>query len=321
MIRHKKKIGIVAICIIALVSVLFIKHVTMTQKKTQATQEIKPSYGTIRSVITTTGTVEPQNRLEIKPPISGRVEDILVREGMHVKKGDVLALMSSTERAALLDAAQMEGDTEVDYWKNVYKATPLIAPIDGEVIVRAVEPGQTVSTTDAIIVLSDRLIVSAQVDETDVGGIAVGQKAVIGLDAYPDIHVDGTVDHISYESTLVNNVTIYEVEILPAKTPSVFRSGMSANVTIIKEEHTHVLLLPIEAVTQATQGRGFVTVKDKAGKTRRVPVETGLMDDNNIEICSGITANDTVIMQTETYQITTGKQGTNPFLPSRGKRK
>ena len=164
--------------------------------------------------VITTGVVEPQNRLEIKPSISGRIEEILVHEGDHVRSGDVLAWMSSTERAALIDAARSQGNKELKYWEEVYKKTPLISPIDGEIIDRPVEPGQTVTTSDAVLVLSDRLVVNAQFDETDVGKVKIGQKAFITLDAYPDIQLDGVVDHIAYESQVINNVTIYDVDIL-----------------------------------------------------------------------------------------------------------
>ena len=183
-----------------------------------------PVYGTITTLISTTGTVQPQNRLELKPPINGRIEKIFVQEGDRVTIGQTLAVMSSTERAALLDAARTQSKETLAYWEEVYKPTPLIAPINGEVIVRGVEPGQTVTSSDAALVLSDRLIVQAQVDETDIGKVKLGQTAVISLDAYPETKVKATVDHIAYDSTIVNNVTIYKVDILPKKIPAVFIS-------------------------------------------------------------------------------------------------
>ncbi len=158
--------------------------------------EIHTSRGTIRLLIATTGAVEPQNRVKIQSSVGGRIEEILVDEGKLVKKGAVLAMLSSTERAALLDAAKLQGKSEQSYWDNVYKKTAVIAPMDGQVIVRSVDPGQTVTTSDSLFVLSDHLIVKAYVDETDIGRVKIGQKAMIGLDAYPDIRVKGVVEHI-----------------------------------------------------------------------------------------------------------------------------
>src|SRR3989338_8897264 len=178
------------------------------------TREIKPVIGNIKDVISSTGTVLPKNRLEVKPSVSGRIEEILVKEGQSVRAAETLAWMSSTERAALLDAARGQNEETLRYWQEVYKAIPLISPINGEVIVAKTQPGQTVTTTDPVVVLSDQLIVRAQVDETDIGKIKDGQRAVVSLDAYPDTKIPAQAEHIYYESKTINNVTIYEVDLL-----------------------------------------------------------------------------------------------------------
>ncbi len=278
--------------------------------------ETRPMIGDIKRTINTTGTVEPQNRLEIKPPIAGRVEAILVKEGQDVKTGDILALMSSTERAALLDAAKLKGQTEVEYWQDVYKTAPLIAPIDGKVIVRSVEPGQTVTTGDAVLVLSDKLIVKADVDETDIGSVKVGQNAVVQLDAYGDISVNSIVDHIAYESELINNVNIYYVDILPEEVPEVFRAGMSANVDIIVDEKENVLLVPIEAVT-TKENMSFVQIKDGTGEISNIPVSLGIQDDEHVEITAGLTKDDIIVTKEQFITVRNKQSGGNPFMPKR----
>ncbi len=277
--------------------------------------------GDIRLTVITTGVVEPQNRLEIKPSINGRVEEILVREGDKVKKGRVLARMSSTERVALVDAALSQGDEAREYWEEVYKQTPIISPIEGEVIVRSVEPGQTVTTNDTVLVLSDRLIVNAQFDETDIGRVRVGQEAVIALDAYPNIKIKGVVGHIAYEAELINNVTIYNVDIVPRQVPDFFRSGMSANVEVVEKKREGVMLIPVEAIHR-DQERTYVKVKKKPGDTveKRV-VEIGLSDERNAELVSGLTTADILIVQDRTYSPQKRPSGTNPFFPFRGKKK
>lgn len=281
-------------------------------------QEITPEIGNIRLTVTTTGVVEPQNRLEIKPSISGRVEEILVKEGSAVKKGDILAWMSSTERAALVDAAVSQGEQSRRYWEEVYKRTPIISPIDGEVIVRSFEPGQTITTAEPLLVLSDRLIVSAQFDETDIGRVVIGQKAVITLDAYPRSKIDGLVDHIAYESELVNNVTIYDVDILPKEVPAFFRSGMSANVEVIEAARQGVILIPLEAI-QNENGKRFVMVKkNKRGNgIEKRSIEVGADDSLSAEIISGLSLSDIVVIKEQKYSPMKKREtGTNPFMPS-----
>ena len=318
--RSKLVWGItIAVAILGVGGFFLFKGTRQTEKRFD---EIHPSRGTIRLVISTTGAVEPQNRVKIQSSVGGRIEEILVAEGRLVKKGAVLAMLSSTERAALLDAAKLQGKSEESYWNNVYKKTTVLAPMDGQVIVRSVDPGQTVTTSDSLFVLSDHLIVKAFVDETDIGRVKIGQKALIGLDAYPDIRVNGAVEHIYYESHLQNNVNIYNVDIIPDRIPDVFRSGMSANIKIIVQEKNGALLLPISAV-QNRNGKTFVRQKsDDAEKGRRYKkVETGLQDGSNIEILSGLTDNSVVLIPDTTFVLPKNKAGGNPFSPQQRRSK
>ncbi|MCK5547775.1 MAG: efflux RND transporter periplasmic adaptor subunit [Thermoplasmata archaeon] len=312
-----KKIKLaMALAVILIVIVFVVIRIVQRSGSDGKLMPLKPSRGDLTLTVSTIGTVKPQNRLEIKPPINGRVEKILVKEGQEVKDGEVLALMSSTERAALIDAARLKGDKEFKYWQQAYKETPLVAPIDGVVIVRDVEPGQTVSTSDAILVLSDRLIVEADVDETDIGELKVGQKAVISLDAYPDIKVDAIVDHISYESEVVSNVTIYKVDMLPREIPKVFRSGMSANVEVIVKEAEGALLVPSEALIRE-KNKTYVWIKDPsedAPKKRQIAV--GLESEGFVEIKAGVSDGDIIYAPKRSYVVPKKKNGTTPFLPS-----
>lgn len=285
---------------------------------------VEVTTGSIENSISATGNIQPQNRLEIKPPIGGRIEKMLVVEGQKVKVGDMLAIMSSTDRATLLDAARLQGGTEaLKEWEDVYKPTPLLSPIDAEVIVKSVNPGQSVTVSDDVVVLSDRLIVQAQVDETDVGKVKLGQAAVITLDAYPNIEVKGKVDHIYYESKIVNNVTIYNVDIVPQEVPDVFRSGMSANVQIIQEHKDNVLLLSKEAV-KSRNGKYFVLLKvDGKPKPQRQEIKIGLSDEANTEVVSGLNANDKVVIPTvkgKTNGNKSSKSPSSPFMPNRRSR-
>lgn len=304
---------------VVLISGFFLFRTAFNGKPEVTYRQYRPEIGTIRQLVSTTATIKPQNRLEIKSPVNGRIDRILVNEGDFVRKGEVLALISSTERAALLDAATLKGRNEIDYWNRVYNQTALISPIDGQVIVSSLYPGQTVTTSDAVLVLSDRLIVKADVDETDIGSVRPGQKADISLDAYPDIKVEGVVDHIYYESTLVSNVNIYHVDIVPSKVPDVFRSGMSANVDIIVSEKEHVITLPLSAV-KTRNGHSFVLKRGAdPDSVKWVPVKTGLKDDNNVEIVSGLSSSDVVLVRNSTYALPKSNAANSPFMPQGGR--
>ena len=277
--------------------------------------------GNILACIPSTGIVTPRNRLEIKPPVAGRIENVLAIEGQHVVKGQILAWMSSSERAALLDAARFKGSREFRYWQNVYKPTPIVAPLYGFIIQRNVEPGQSVIASDAVLVMADRLIIKAQVDETDIGQIRLGQKVEIVLDAYPDKNIEGKVERIAYESKTINNVIIYEVDVLPKDVPVFYRSGMSATVKFTQEEKIDVLLLPIRAVRKKG-GRSFVFIKQKdKKKPAALNIETGLESDNYIEIISDLLEGDKVIIPTaKMVQETLEKSRRRRFFSPFGKK-
>ncbi|MCG2713474.1 MAG: efflux RND transporter periplasmic adaptor subunit, partial [Candidatus Omnitrophica bacterium] len=257
--NKKLKIGLVLIGVLIVV-VFIIMRLRPKADTDNIVKEISPAFGAIETMISTTGSILPKNRLEIKPPVNGRVESVLVKEGQKVKIGDTLAWMSSTERAALLDAAMTQGKEKLEYWQEAYKAIALLSPIDAEVIVATTLAGQTVTTADAVVVLSDELIARAQVDETDIGKIKLGQKAVIMLDAYPDTKINAVVEHIYYESKTVNNVTIYEVDLIPETIPVFFRSGMNTTIDFIENSKEDILLIPVEAVYKDKE-ESFVLIK------------------------------------------------------------
>jgi len=257
--------------------------------------EISPARGGIEIEFRETGSVEPRNELNISSQVSGRIEDILVVEGQRVKKGDVMVWMSSTDRAALLDAARTRGEAEMKKWEDVYNPTPIVAPIDGFITARLKEPGQSASLADVILVMADKLIIEAKVDETDLRYMYLGQKVKIFLDAYPDQNFRGTVEHIAFRSETENNVTVYLVKILPDKVPAVFRSGMTATVEVIGETKKDVIKLPLDAIIEK-DGKKTIKVKGADGKPEYREVVTGLNNGKEVEIVSGITENDTLIM-------------------------
>ncbi len=276
-------------------------------------RELKVSRGNIRMTILSTGTVQPENRLEIKPPIAGRVEQVLVKEGQKVQKGQILAWMSSTERAAMLDAARSKGEEELKRWEEMYRPTPVMAPINGTIILRNVESGQTFTNTDSILVMSDRLTVKAQVDETDIAQIKLKQVAEMALDAYPNERISAKVDQIAFDAKTVNNVTTYVVDVLPDQTPAFMRSGMTANVTFVVDTRSGVLCVPADAV-KTQEGISTALVRGPNGKPIEREVSLGLGDGRRVEVLSGLDEGESVLVAQLVVRERT-KQGTNPLSP------
>ncbi len=314
-----KKILIVLIALALIAGGWAWRRARAARDNAPAMREVVVERGAIRETVLATGTVEPQNRVALASPVSGRLEEVLPREGDQVQRGQTLALVSSTERATLLDAARARGPEELARWEQLYKPTPVIAPLDGTVIARLLEPGQSVSPDKAILVLSDRLIVRAQVDETDMARIAIGQRTEIRLDAYPRQVLTARVEHIAYESRTVNNVTIYNVEIAPDELPPFVRSGMSAGVTFILRATNDVLVLPAEALRGTRERR---TVLVPAAAPRLPPeereVEVGIDDGRTVELLNGLAEGDRVLVPEVALGTTSGPQKSSPLSPFGG---
>lgn len=267
--------------------------------------------------VDTTGVVEPENRVEIQPSSSGRIEEILVDEGEHIRTGQVLALMSSSDRVAILDAARASGDAQYDQWKETYKPIKVISPIDGTLILKNVVEGQTVGGSTVLFAISDKLIVSASMDESDIGRIKKGQRASIVLDSYPDKPVEGTVFKILDEGTTKNNVVTYTVKIRPDRVPPFFRSQMTANIKVRISSREKVLLVPAAAVTTDAQGETAVIAALKDGKPVYKRVETGQNEGDQVEIVSGLSDGDKVLYSAGGYTPQKDSSGKNPLMPSR----
>ncbi|MFA5035387.1 MAG: HlyD family efflux transporter periplasmic adaptor subunit [Candidatus Margulisiibacteriota bacterium] len=300
--------------VIVMVGVVAFLIASCASKTTEKPLETaKVVRGNILAELPVSGTVIPRNRLEIKPPVAGRVEQVLVAEGQRVKKGAILAWMSSSERAAILDAARAKGPDEVKHWEDVYKPAPIVAPLDGFIIKRSIEPGQFIGISDSVLVMADRLIVEAQVDETDIGRIKVGQKSVVKLDAYPEQSISGHIEQIAYESETINNVTVYKVNVLPDSVPAFFRSGMSATVSFTLEERENVLTLPLTAIKKSN-GQTYAFVRQD-GAVTAVKVQTGLENNVHLELLSGLNEGAEVVIPTTKMvtELLDRRRGPQPF--------
>ena len=289
----KKKI-IIGLLVLVVVSVSIWFFFFRTKKIEYKNAKIEK--GEITLKVLSTGTVQPENRLQIKSPIAGRAETILVSEGQKVYKGQILAWVSSTERAVLLDSARSQGLEEVKKWEEIYKATPIIAPLPGTVILRAIEPGQTFTTSDAIFVMADRLTIMAQVDETDLSQVQLNQRAVITLDAYSDKMLESKVNHVSFEAKTVNNVTTYMIEVLPNEKIDFLRSGMTANVTFYGQQKKDILVIANEFIKyQSGKPTALVKLENKKPEARELKL--GITDGKVTEVISGLSEGETVLLE------------------------
>ena len=159
--------------------------------------------------------------------------------------------------------------------ENVQKAqtnlgyATITSPIDGTVISKSVEEGQTVAasfnTPELFTIAKDltNMQVVANVDEADIGGVKEGDRVTFTVDAYPDDTFEGTVKQVRLEATTTNNVVTYEVVISAPNTDLKLKPGLTANVTIYTQERSGVLAVANKALR-------FTPTKETVGKDMKI---------------------------------------------------
>jgi HlyD family secretion protein len=174
-------------------------------------------------------------------------------------------------RADLLSAqaslARAEATVAIDT-TNISKAT-IKAPVDGIVLTRSVEPGQTVAASfnaPELFVIAEkleRMKLTIDIAEADIGRVTSGLKATFTVDAWPDRVYSATVLRVSYGSAVTNNVVTYETELEVANDDLSLRPGMTATADIRVAERTGVLLVPAAALRYTPAAPGSAPAQQK----------------------------------------------------------
>ena len=183
----------------------------------------------------------------------------------------------------------------------------ITSPIDGVVLSKSVEEGQTVaasfSTPELFTIAQDltNMQVVADVDEADIGDVKEGERVTFTVDAYPDDTFDGKVKQVRQEATTTNNVVTYEVVISAPNADLKLKPGLTANVTIYTAERKGVLSVPSKALRFSPQKEtvGKMKIVDAANAKNKVwtiegnsivahKVNIGMTDGTNTQIVGGI---------------------------------
>lgn len=190
----------------------------------------------------------------------------------------------------------------------------ITSPIDGVVLSKSVEEGQTVaasfSTPELFTIAQDltNMQVVADVDEADIGDVKEGERVTFTVDAYPDDTFEGEVKQVRQEATATNNVVTYEVVISAPNADLKLKPGLTANVTIYTAERKGVLSVPSKALRFIPQKEtvGKMKIVDVANAKNKVwtiegnsivahKVNIGMTDGTNTQIVGGIAEGTKVI--------------------------
>ncbi len=214
----------------------------------------------------------------------------------------------------------------------------ITSPIDGVVLSKSVEEGQTVAasfnTPELFKIAKDltNMQVVADVDEADIGDVKAGERVTFTVDAYPDDTFEGTVTQVRQEATTTNNVVTYEVVISAPNANLKLKPGLTANVTIYTLEKTGVTNVLSKALRftptkETVNGAKIIDCKGKnklwtkEGNTFRAHAVTiGITDGTHTEILSGISNGTMVVTDVKAQAATTDDQTaseseSSPFAP------
>lgn len=298
----KKKIFIYSAIIIVVAAAVYFLFFNSSETETNKFTFAEVTKGDLNTTITSTGTLQALSTVEVGTQVSGRIDRILVDFNYNVKKGQLLAIVDTTNLALQvsnavtglqkaqaqydISKAQYERDkelyskkfmSELDFItsKSNYETAEanlksskttlaqaktnlsyafIYSPINGKIINRNIEEGQTVAASlsaPTLFTIAEDLSqmeILANVDESDIGQIKEGQEAQFSVQAYPDKEFTGKVVQIRLGSTVVSNVVNYIVVINAENKDYLLLPGMTATIDFFVERRSNVLMIPNAAL-------------------------------------------------------------------------
>lgn len=293
----KKYIKYIVIILVLVVAIIAWGKIKKNKNAPEWRME-SPSQGSIREVVTATGSLNPYVLVNVGTEVSGKIEKIYKDFNDRVKKGELLAKLDTELLRTSLEAtrgdlakattamnlAKLDYDLQTQLFeknmtpeydlkkarysyetaqqnhanaqlslqkaqKNLDNAF-ITSPIDGIIVSRSVDEGQTVAASlnsPTLFVIAnnlDQMQITASVDEADIGKIKVGQIAEFNVDAHPSSRFQGTVKQVRLNPTTESNVVTYSV-IIDAQNPDHrLLPGMTSNVTIVIQAKENAMRIP-----------------------------------------------------------------------------
>ena len=255
---------------------------------------------------------------------------------------------NSQETVSQRKTALAQARTNLSY-ANIY------APIDGIILSREVEEGQTVAasmTTPTLFTIAKditKMQVEANVDEADIGGVEVGQRVSFTVDAYPQEEFSGRVRQVRLSATTESNVVTYTVIIDADNPEQKLKPGLTATITIFTQELKDIDTVPASAIafspdTETLQkyyqqnqitakipeiktGKGkekYIWIKNNDGSLSQKLITIGINDGINVQVVSGLSGNEQIVSsleeQTEAVA-SSSEEGSSPFMPNNNNKK
>jgi HlyD family secretion protein len=261
------------------------------------------------------------------------LQGLLATKQNRDSESEFLSAKQEYDRAAEKYAIVEKSGIPINQSPEKFQGSNVVAPMDGTVLTKNVEIGESitsgVSSFNAGTVLFtvadvSKMIVTAGVNEVDIGKVHVGMPVKVTLDSYPKISFSGRVDRIAPAVRIEDKVHLFDVEVRLDAQGRELRSGMTANIEMIGEKKAKVLTVPVESVFQRDEGE-VVYVKKKldakalAAATKKKKdddgkidkdawkkffdkrvVVTGVSDNKNVEILKGLKLGEEIALEDPT---------------------
>lgn len=294
---------------------------------------------TNNNVINVSGTLSTEQVANLSFKIGGIIENISVKEGDKVKKGQLLASLKSAEISAQVQQAQLAYDKarrDYDRAKNLYadsvvtleqmqnaktgvdiaqqglqqvmfnqQYSKIYAPADGFIVQKRLNTGELASSGTTVIAMNvsstaSKWILKAGLSDTDWAAIEQGNKAKVTIDAFPSKQFDATVTKKSLAADPVSGSFIVELQVdFENEQPAV---GMFGTASVIPSKPSIGFSIPYDALLEANGKKGFVFVSDDKKTVKKVEVTIANINNNTVSITDGL--------QGHAYIVTSG----SPYL-------
>lgn len=336
--RNKRKyiLIIIGLILIAIIALRFIQTFSPAPEETPQLANVETDvvrYGSLEAQSPLTGRVEPREEVTILPFSSGEVTAVYVRLGDRVNKGDLLFTIDGTQIAASLNQAKAALDlakrtfdnmrvlygegavSQNDYEQarvqyesavasyttasDAYSNTRVTSPISGYVTSINVSPGSTAAPGSPAATLADvsSLRIKTTVSEFLAGRIRQGDPVEIIISTIGSEPFKGTVDALS--PAPAQGTLTYPVEFSIQDPEGMVKAGMFAEIRIVSDERTNVLIVPSKAVIIKNGEASVAVLKDKIPSFQ--PVKTGLDNGEWTEIIGGLKEGETIVVEGQQF--------------------
>jgi HlyD family secretion protein len=257
-----------------------------------------------------------------------RPEDIEQAKAVVQQKQQALALLQAGTRLEDIEAARAQVTQQQGNLKTIQtqiEDSIIRAPFSGIVTEKYADPGDFVTpttsgsavsgaTSSSILTLAATYQVVANVAETDVGRIKVGQPVEIVADAYADKTFTGKVASVAAQATVTSNVTSFKIRVDFTDPKHLLLPGMNVDAKFNAGSLNNVLVIPTVAIARQQEGTG-VQVLTKDGGNRFVPIQTGTTINNKTEVLSGLQGNERVLISAPPGNANQGRSSNRGSYP------